>query len=472
MARPLSDRASSYEPAAQPTATARSPWPVFITAATAVFLVSLDATVLFAAFSALLNSFAAYTPAQTSWVLNAYTLVYAALLVPAGKLADSYGSRRMFVWGLALFGLASLGCGWAWDLPWLIAARVLQGVGAALLTPASLALVLAAFPAQQRAVAVSLWGAVGGLAAAVGPALGTLLIEYAGWRWVFFMHLPPLLWALYQARRQLPVQAPGTSPARLDVLGLCLLMGGVGWLTWSVIRTESLGWASAAVWQGMGGGLALLVVFGVWAAHAAHPALDMRLLAQRNYRLITMATLLFGMAFAMMFFGFYFFLTGVWHYSLPLAGLAITPGPLMVVPTAILSGKWAARHGHRGLLVLGCLLLAAGGALQYSLLTPVPAFWAHWLPCQIVTGMAVGMAMPALSGAAVASLAASQYGQGAAINQAVRQFGSVLGVALTVALLGDTAMSLAHFQPLSVVYAALAGVAALLCTRYRPAAAA
>ena len=134
-----------------------SPWPVFITAAVAVFLVSLDATVLFAAFGALLASFEGHSAAQASWVINAYTLVYAALLVPAGKLADSYGSKRMFVIGFVLFTLASLACGLATGLPSLITARAVQGLGAALLTPASLALVLGAFPTEKRAVAVSLW---------------------------------------------------------------------------------------------------------------------------------------------------------------------------------------------------------------------------------------------------------------------------------------------------------------------------
>ena len=306
-----------------------------------------------------------------------------------------------------------------------------------------------------------------GLAAALGPSLGTLLIELGGWRWAFFINVPPALWALARGLRVLPTNRSGADKPRLDVLGLALLMAGVGVLTWSVIRMDALGWRSPAVWQGLAAGVALLWVFVLWARHVAHPALDMRLFAQRNYRVINAATLLFGMAFSMMFFGFYFFLTGIWQYSLPLAGLAITPGPLMVVPTAILSGKLAARQGHRGLLVMGCLLLALGGVLQYSLLGTVPDFWLHWLPCQIVTGIAVGMAMPALSGAAVSSLQPAQYGQGSAINQAIRQFGAVLGVALTVVMLGHGAITLADFHQLSLSYAALAVLAALLCAAFK-----
>lgn len=448
-----------------------SPWPVFVTAAIAVFLVSIDTTVLFAAFGALRASFSVHSAADASWVINAYILVYASLLVPAGKLSDCYGSQRVFLVGLCVFSAASVACGLSNHMGGLIAARALQALGAALLSPASLALVLAAFPMEKRAVAVSLWGAVAGLAAALGPGLGALLIEYGGWRWVFWINLPAALWALQRARRILPVPIIKGDKPQLDVRGLLLLIAGVSWLTWSVISTEAKGWRDGFVWMGLACGAALLVAFVARARSTPHPALDMRLFDNRNYRTVNAATLIFGMAFTMMFFGFFFFLTGVWHYSLPMAGLAITPGPLMVVPTAMVCGKWASRYGHRSLLVAGCVLLAVGGLMQTILLGAEPAFWLQWLPCQIVTGVAVGMAMPALSGGAVASLQPAQLGQGSAVNQAVRQFGAVWGVALTVLLLGHPSLVLADFQKLSLSYAALAALASLICVSIKPAAA-
>lgn len=471
MSTPLNSIAPGHASVQAVAASRASPWPVFFTAAIAVFLVSIDTTVLFAAFGALRASFPAHSAADASWVINAYILVYASLLVPAGKLSDSYGSKRIFMVGLVVFSLASVACGIATQMGGLVAARAVQAVGAALLTPASLALVLAAFPVDKRAVAVSLWGAVGGLAAALGPGLGSLLIEYGGWRWAFWINLPAALWALARAWRTLPAQAARMQRPQLDVFGLLLLIAGVCLLTWSVISTETQGWRDAAVWLGLAAGLALLAAFIAWARTTAHPALDMRLFDNRNYRTVNLATLIFGIAFTMMFFGFFFFLTGVWHYSLPLAGLAITPGPLMVVPTAIVCGKWAAKHGHRGLLVAGCGLLALGGVMQATLLGTTSSFWLHWLPCQIVTGVAVGMAMPALSGAAVASLKPEQLGQGSAVNQAVRQFGAVLGVALTVLLLGHQSLALADFRQLALSYAALAASAALICLAVKPAAA-
>src|SRR4051812_43002240 len=176
--------------AAPGAAASASPWRTFAIASVAVFLVSIDATVLYATFPALRVAFPAATPADLSWVLNAYTVVFAALLVPAGRLADRHGRKRMFLAGLGAFLAASLACGLAPGVGALVAARAVQAIGAALLVPASLAIVLAAFPPERRAVAVSLWGAVSGLAAALGPSVGSLLVEHGGWPWAFYINLP------------------------------------------------------------------------------------------------------------------------------------------------------------------------------------------------------------------------------------------------------------------------------------------
>ena len=175
-------------------ATPESPWPVFWVASIATFLVSLDTTMLFAAFDPLRHAFADATTADLSWVLNAYTVVYATMLIPAGGLADTHGRKRVFLIGVALFLAASAACGLASGVGWLIAARVLQAVGAALLTPASLSIVLAAFPQSTRAVVVSLWGAMGGLAAAVGPSAGSFVIDHFGWPWAFCINFPWVAW--------------------------------------------------------------------------------------------------------------------------------------------------------------------------------------------------------------------------------------------------------------------------------------
>jgi MFS family permease len=189
----------------------------------------------------------------------------------------------------------------------------------------------------------------------------------------------------------------------------------------------------------------------------------LKLFREPTYRFANLATLSFGIAFAMMFFAFFFYMREVWHYSLPRAGLAITPGPLLVVPFAIITGRLAARLGHRPFLVGGSLLYAASGL--WFLLVPgeEPAYLTHWLPGLLMSGISVGMVLPSLAGAAVNRLPAQQYAVGSAINQATRQIGAVLGVAITVLLLGHAGIRHADFVPVYGIHIALALLTALFC---------
>ena len=268
-----------------------------------------------------------------SWVFNAYTVVYAAMLIPPGGLADRHGRKRVFLGGVALF----------------VAARVLQAVGAALLTPASLSLVLAAFPTTKRAVAVSLWGAVGGLAAAVGPSLGSFVIASLGWQWAFYPNVP---------------------------VDMCLLIAGIGALALPIVQSESPAWSCHELLGAAGIGVVCIIGFVAWARSASAPLVDLRLFRNPTYRYVNLATLSFGIAFSMMFFAF-FYMSAIWKYPLPLAGLAMMPGPLMMVPVAALSGRVASRHGHRPLLV-GCLIYAIS-ALWFLVVPGVePAYLTQW----------------------------------------------------------------------------------------------
>lgn len=418
---------------------------------------------LFAAFDALRRSFEGTSAAELSWVLNAYTVVYAAMLIPSGGLADAYGRRRIFQLGLAVFVGASLGCGLAPSVDWLIAARILQALGAALLTPASMSIVLAAFPIEKRAVAVSLWGAVGGLAAAVGPSLGSWVTHQAGWRWAFFINLPVGLWALWRSASRIEEAIKPVQRRRLDIVGLCMLMTAVGAVALAIVESGEARWSSQTVAAVAAGGLMTGMAFVLWARSRPDALIDLSLFQHRTYSFVNAATLVFGIAFSMMFLGFFFFMIGVWHYSLPLAGLAVTPGPLLVMPTAILTGRLAARLGHRRFLVGGSLLYAASSL--WFLLVPgsEPNYVTHWLPGLVMSGIAVGLVLPSLSAAAVNRLPVAHYAVGSAVNQATRQIGSVLGVAITVALLAQPALQRTDFNPLYLLHAALALITGLLC---------
>ncbi|RZI86139.1 MAG: DHA2 family efflux MFS transporter permease subunit [Rubrivivax sp.] len=443
--------------------TAASPWPVFWVASVAVFLVSLDSTVLFAAFGALRGAFAGASAAELSWVLNAYTVVYAAMLIPAGGLADTHGRKRVFLVGVALFLAASAACGMASSVGWLIAARVLQALGAALLTPASLSLVLAAFPQSKRAVAVSAWSAVGGLAAAVGPSLGALVVDAIGWQWAFYLNLPVGAISLWRGASLLRESAPATTPRRVDLLGMALLILAVGALALAIVLTDGTGHHRQDVVLAAGTGVLALMGFVLWARKASHPLVDLALFKHRTYSAVNLATLSFGIAFSMMFFAFFLYMTGVWHYTLPRAGLAVTPGPLMVVPTAIITGRLAARLGHRPFLIGGALLFAASGLWFWRVPGLTPAYLTDWLPGLLLSGLGVGMLMPSLSGAAVSRLPPEHFAVGSAVNQATRQIGSVLGVAIGVVLIGHVGVQRADFAPLYLTHAALGLLTALLC---------
>lgn len=444
-----------------PDADAARAWRTFGIASAAVFLVLLDTTTVVAAYSPLRAFFSAVSAADLSWTLNAYTVLYAALLVPAGRLADLKGRKRVFLQGLALFTFASALCAWAPGIGTLIAARALQAVGAALLTPASLALVLGAFPREKRAAAVGLFSAVGALAAAVGPAFGSWVIEVTSWRWVFLINVPLglLAWAL--ARRHLQESTSPETGARPDWPGIALLTLGAGAVAWGIVRSESAGWAQALA--ALVVGTVLLLAFGFWARGRPAAALDLTLFEDRSFLFVNLATAVFGIAFTAMFLSAFLFLLGTWGYSQGLAGWAVTPGPLMVIPVAILSSRLAGRIGHRPLLLVGGVLYAVAQAWLSLRIGKTPDYLATWLPGQLLGGIAIGLVLPALSGAAVAKLGPTRFGVGGGVNNAMRQFGGAAGAALAVALVGRADAGLLQFQHLYAVLSGLGLLTALLC---------
>ena len=473
----FADAAVAAAPAALPQTGARSAWRTFGLTSAAVFLVTLDATAVVAAYGALRDQFGQVSMAWLSWTLNAYTIVYAALLVPAGRIADLLGRKRLFMHGLVLFTGASALCAFAPGVAWLVAARALQAVGAALLTPAALALVLNAFPRDKRAAAVGLFSAIGALAAAVGPAFGSWVIEQGSWRWIFLINAPLgiVAWAL--ARRGLAESTSPETGARPDLPGIALLVAGAATVAFGIVMSERWGWLSGpqwvATWATLGAGLALIGLFVRWAWGRPAAALDLSLFTDRSFAWVNLATLVFGVAFTMMFLSSFLFLMGVWGYSQGLAGLAVTPGPLMVIPVAIVSSRLAGRIGHRPMLVSGGVLYAVAQLWVGWQLGSQPDYLGVWLPAQILGGAAVGLVLPALSGAAVANLGPARFGVGGGVNNALRQMGGAIGAALTVALVGRAGATLAQFQTVYLLLAGLGLLTAVLClpVRTRPAAA-
>ena len=303
-------------------------WKVLLVTAVAVFMGFLDVTIVNIAFPDLQRDFADVSEAGLSWVLNAYNIVFAALLVPAGRLADLVGRKRLFLIGIGIFLAASAACGFAPSVEALVAARVVQAVGAAILVPTSLGLLLPEFPPSQRATATALWGATGAVAAATGPSLGGLLVEAESWRWVFFVNVPIGLAALVPALSLLEESREPERGALPDLVGVALLIAGVGLLSLGIVEGPEWGWGSAGVLGSITAGLVGLALFVARSARHPVPVVELSLFRVRSFAAANAGVFLFSLGFYAVLLCNVLFLTQVWEWSTLRAGLAITPAPL------------------------------------------------------------------------------------------------------------------------------------------------
>lgn len=433
----------------------------------AVLATFLDTTVLFVAFPDIVRSFPGTSAASLSWVLNAYTITFAALLVPAGKVADRVGHKRAFLSGSVLFTVSSLACAIAPGAAVLIAFRIVQAVGAAALIPSSLALVLRAFPPSRIPVAVAIWGAQGAMAGALGPTLGSALVQWGGWRWVFLVNLPVGLVTVGLGWRVLRESADPTSriPAPGGVL---LLMAAAAAGALGIVQSDSWGVTDARTLTAVAAAGALALLFVAHQRRTSSPTIDPELFRARNYRWANAATFTFGTAFTAMFFGSFLFLTEVWDYSVLRAGLGISPGPLLVGVLAPLFGRLTVRVGQRPLLVAGGLAYAAGGAWRLAFLDGSTRYVTDYLPSMLLTGVGVALCFPQLSSAVAQAIPRTRLGVGGAVNQAIRQFGGTIGVAAAITIIGaprDQADALVRFERIWLLIIAGGVVTSLLCLR-------
>jgi EmrB/QacA subfamily drug resistance transporter len=438
-------------------------WKVLIVTAVAVFMSFLDVTIVNVAFPDIERDFPDATRADLSWILNAYNVVFAALLVPAGRLADLVGRRRMFLIGVTAFVSASVLCGLAGSPELLTAARILQAAAGAILVPTSLALLLPEFPAQKRATAVAIWSATGAVAAALGPSLGGVLVEEAGWRWVFFVNVPIGLAALIPAQRLLrETRDPaGVLP---DALGSALMVAGVGALALGIVKGPDWGWGSTGVLAALGAAALLLPLVVLRSARHRAPVIELGLFRARSFAVANAGMFAFSTAFYALLLCNVLFLTEVWGYSILEAGFAVTPGPLSAALSAPLGGRLADRFGQRAVALPGALFFAAGCALFATGIGATPDYAASYLAPTILTGTGVGLSFAAWGSAAVAELPPPRFATGSAVLACLRQIGAVLGIAALVAVLEAAPATdpLEGFVDAWTLMAATAGVVALL----------
>jgi len=440
----------------------------------AVFMSSLDLFIVNLAFPYISKDYPGTSLSSLSWVLNAYTIVFAAVLVPAGRWADRIGRRRLFSAGLILFSFGSVLCGLAPGVAALIAARVIQAAGAGAMVPASLSLLLAAVPAPVRPKALGTWSALGALGAALGPVIGGLLVQ-ADWRWVFWINVPVGAVAVFLAARVVPESKDPAVSGRPDILGAGLLALAVGLVALALVKAPGWGWGSASFL----GLLVASVVCGaamVYRSRRHHsPVIELELLRSRTFSGSFAASILYYAGFGAFVLSSVEFLTGVWHYSAVEAGLAIAPGPLMVLPFArLVAPRLTALLGGPGrVAVIGCFVNALAQALWLWRIQVAPSYASHLLPAQLLGGAGVGLTIPSLLGAGSASLTPARFGTGSGILNTGRQVGTVLGVAGLVAILArvsptDPLPAFRGSLVLVIAFFAAAGVVSAVLLTRRP----
>jgi len=407
---------------------------VFALVAAGVVMSNLDTFVVNVALPQIGLHFHQSSLGPVSWVLDAYAVIFAAVLVPAGNLADRYGARSIYLVGITVFSAGSLACSLAPGVWWLVGFRVAQAAGAGLLIPASLGLLLAAAPPDKRLLYVRGWTALSALGAALGPALGGLLTQ-ASWRWVFLINVPIGGAVLAAGPGVLPRPAAKDRPARIDTAGAVLLSAGIGAVALAVVQSPTWGSSSAGVIGCLAGGVAVLAGFAVRSARHPSPVLPVALLRIPGFSLASLCNLLFAVPFAAMLLSIVLWAQQIWHWSALATGFAVAPGPLMVPAFALLVGPALLKRVGSGLVAAAGSLTFAAGVVWWIAAMHTRADYLHMLPGMLITGIGVGLTLPTLITTAVSSLAPTSFSTGSAVVTMARQTGSVLGVAILVAIL-------------------------------------
>ncbi|WP_327145020.1 MFS transporter [Nocardia sp. NBC_01327] len=440
-------------------------WQILAIAGIAQFLAILDLFAVTVAFPTLQATFGTSTSA-VSWTLNAYTIVMAALLVPAGRLADDTGRKRGFLIGIALFGLASIACGVAPTLGTLIAARVVQAAAAALLVPTGLGLVLPSFPRREHATVMGIWTAIAAAGAASGPVLGGLLLQ-AGWRWIFFLNVPFTLAAFILGIVVLP-DIKLHAKRRLDLLGALLILGATAGFTTVFVQASTWGYTGPAT---LGCLAAAVVLTGWFAWHVQHhpdPVVSPVVLRHKLFRTATFGVFCYYLAFAAMILEATLFLTEHWHYSVLASSLGVAPMPISCLLLSPFSGRFVALVGARASAALGGASLAVGCAWWAVSSGFTDSYALVILPGSVLAGASTALLQPPLFGSA-ALLPADQISLGSGTLMMARQTASALGVAILMAILGEgTQRTLGEFRA-GWIYMVVVGIAAMFAgLAYRP----
>ena len=417
----------------------RKAWLALIAAGLAMFLVGVDGSVVNVAFPSFRRDFDGVTNAQLSWVLNAYVLVYAALLVVSGRLADRAGRLRVMSLGLIVFVVASIGVAAAPVPSFLVGMRALQGIGAALITPASMGLVIASWPPERRATAVTLWGACFASANGFGPAIGAGIIEFASWRWAFMINLPIGVVAFVLSNRVFSETPKDVSAAKPDVVGGALLSSATALVVLAIVQGREWGWLSIGTVISVLIGVTLFGSFAYRNKRHPEPILPRALVQIQSFRRASVALFIFTLGMYALMLSLVLFLTDAWEYSIGVTGLSTAVGALAVTIGATFAGPLADRYGHRSVAGPGTFICAFGMFWWITMLGEQANYWSGYLPGLLLSATGMGMTLGVLAAAGVSEVTPEYFSLAGGVTQTARQFGGALGLAAMFAITGEPA---------------------------------
>jgi EmrB/QacA subfamily drug resistance transporter len=440
--------------------SARGRWVLAITVAGSG-IASLDATVVNIALPTIGREFHTGI-AALQWVITGYTLTLAAFLLLGGSLGDRFGRRKVYLIGIVWFALASAACGFAPNALFLIATRLLQGVGAALLTPGSLAILEASFVPADRARAIGAWSGLSGVAVAAGPLVGGYLISAASWRWIFFINLPIAAAVVALGMRHLPESRDPSVTGRIDYAGALFAVLFLTGITFAFIEAPTLGWSSPSVIAMTAVGVAGLAAFLIREHTAAAPMLPLSVFADRQFAATNAVTFIVYAALTGATFLLPVVLQVVSGYSPLASGFALLPLTFIMLGLSARSGQLASRIGPRLQMSVGPVVVGVGLAML-TLATSGSSYWLYVLPAVLVFGLGLAITVAPLTATAMSSAPPEHSGIASAVNNDVARFGGLLAVAVLPALAGITGTSYLHPDALSAGFRTAALISGALC---------
>jgi len=409
-------------------------WWTLAAVAFGLFMIMLDNTVVNVALPSIERDLHV-SISSLEWIVTAYALTFAALLITGGKLGDLFGRRRIFIVGIAIFTLSSLACGLAPSSGFLIGARAVQGIGAALMNPASLSIITATFPPRERGQAIGIWAGVSAMALAIGPLIGGLIVDNINWNWIFFINVPVGVVGIVVSRLVIKESRDTSHEQSVDVPGLVLSSGGLFALSYALIEGNSHGWTSPEILGLFAAAVALLVAFVLVEHFQRLPMLDLSLFKIGSFTGANLVAMLVSLGMFGVFFFVSLYIQNILGWTPTQAGASFLPMTILIIIVAPLAGKASDRIGSRWLMGAGMTLVGVS-LLLYQRVGVDSTFWTL-LPSMLLGGVGMAMTMSPMTAAAMSSVPVDKAGVGSGVLNSFRQLGGSLGIALMGAILAS-----------------------------------